>query len=91
MQLKRGKQKNLEFGSCLQDTNNGTWQFILDVNKSIADKKFKIINEFFKIMFWYRPLSLYVCSSICYIGQILFGVYINKKNPDICKLTLFPC
>ena len=66
--------------SHLQDTYNGNWQFILDVNGFIfAEFIVKMINDFFSNLCFNSILSLlHVYSSAEHIVQIVVGVYGEK-------------
>ena len=66
--------------SHLQDTYNGNWQFILDVNGFIfAEFVVKMINDFFsKLCFNSIAFLLHVYSSAGHIVQIVVGVYSGK-------------
>lgn len=66
--------------SHLQDTYNGNWLFILDVNGFIfAEFIVKMINDFFSnLCFNSIPSLLPVYSSAEHIVQIVVGVYGEK-------------
>lgn len=66
--------------SHLQDTYNGNWQFILDVNGFIfAEFIVKMIKDFFSnLCFNSIPSLLHVYSSAEHIVQIVVGVYGEK-------------